>query len=57
MKAEQREYLLRMAAIFQHYAETNEMIEVTPELGAAWAVSLVSIVDEDTPKIILPGTG
>ena len=55
MKPEQREYLLRMAALFATHAEQGEDIALTPELGTAWANTLMEIVDDNTPKIILPG--
>ena len=54
MTPEQREYLLRMAALFQTHAEKSQDIEVTPELCAVWAHALVAIVEDNTPKIILP---
>jgi hypothetical protein len=57
MKDDQREYLLRMASLFAAHAEQGIDIAVTPELAATWATALVAMVDDNTPKIILPGTG
>jgi hypothetical protein len=54
MKQEHQAYLIKIASVLQAHADDGCMLEVTPELCSAWAQSLVAIVEDSRPKIILP---